>query len=245
MTNNNYFEIFDELDKFNVYQFKSHISSSQYLLAYNLVMQHAIPATSGLDWGTGSGHFSFFLLKQGFRVTAFSIEKDCMLSGHLCSKYPDKYDLITDSQSIKTIPFINNTFNFVSSIGVLEHVRESGGNEIDSLMEIKRILKPGGVFICYHLPNRYSWIESITKHIKNKHNHIHKYSKMDIHEMLKDTGFHLIETKRYGILPRLLFRNFYNFKFLTRLFNNIDILFSSLVPIFCQNHYFVAKKVDS
>ncbi|MBN1875652.1 MAG: class I SAM-dependent methyltransferase [Anaerolineae bacterium] len=242
MINDHLLKMFDRLNEFGVTQFKSHISSSQYLLAYQLVMDYAKPAGSVLDWGTGKGHFSLFLLEQGFQVSGFTLRNPSSLSEYLAIEYRDHYQLIIDPESVKMLPFNDKTFDLVTSIGVLEHVRETGGDEIDSLLEIKRILKPGGIFICYHFPNKYSWIEAIIKYIKNKYNHPYKYSRKDIYEMLKQTGWELIDTKRYGILPRLIFRTIPNRLCLTNTFNTIDIFFSKLFPIICQNHYFVARK---
>ncbi|MBQ4132690.1 MAG: methyltransferase domain-containing protein [Desulfovibrionaceae bacterium] len=45
------------------------------------------------------------------------------------------------------------------SIGVFEHVHETGGDQLASLKEISRVLKPEGFFLCFHLPNKYSWVE--------------------------------------------------------------------------------------
>jgi ubiquinone/menaquinone biosynthesis C-methylase UbiE len=239
-----YLTIFDELNLLNAYQFKNRISSSQYLLAYQLVLQYAPTHALILDWGTGSGHFSLFLLEEQFKVTGFSIQDNCHLSKYLTDKFHDQYKLIIDPESIKKIPFKTNSFDVITSIGVLEHVRESGGNEYDSLLEIKRILKPGGVFICYHFPNKYSWIEAITKNIKNKHNHSYKYSRQDIQKLIKQVNLAMIDTKRYGLLPRLMFSNFPDYSFVARLYNYADIILSKLFNLVCQNHcnYQICRK---
>jgi len=239
---NNLLKLFSELDQLDIIQFKSYISASQYLLAYQLVLQYIPTSADILDWGTGSGHFSFFLLEHNYRVTGFTIQNDCTLSQHLKTKFPDQFTYISDPKAIKTLPLKSNSFDVVTSIGVLEHVRDSGGIEQDSLLEIKRILKPGGFFICYHFPNKYSWIELITKHLKNKYNHKYKFSRQDIQKMLEKVNFELIDTKRYGLFPRLSFGNFPDYILLTKLFNYTDIIFSKFFNFLCQNHYFIAKK---
>jgi len=55
------------------------------------------------------------------------------------------------------LPFAADAFDLVFSVGVLEHVHEAGGDARGSILEIERVLKPGGHFLCFHLPNRYAW----------------------------------------------------------------------------------------
>jgi cyclopropane fatty-acyl-phospholipid synthase-like methyltransferase len=235
-------KMFDRLKKHGVTQFKSHLSASQYLLAYQLVARYAKPGEAVLDWGTGKGHFSFFLLEQGFQVVAFTLGKPSTLSECLSMEFPERYQLVADPQATQKLPFDDNIFDMVTSIGVLEHVRETGGNEIASLLEIERILKPGGIFLCYHFPNRYSWIEAIIKYIKNKYHHPYKYTRKEIENMLTATHLELVETKRYGLLPRLIFGKIPNHVWITNTFNALDRLLSKAIPLICQNHYFIAKK---
>ncbi len=239
-----YHTLFDELDQFKVTQFESYISASQYLKAYELVLQYSPPSASILDWGTGTGHFSLFLLEENFKVNGFTIDEDFTLAKHLSKSYPHQYNFISDPKSVKSLPFEANSFDVVTSIGVLEHVRETGGTELDSLSEIWRILKPEGIFICYHFPNKYSWIEAIAKHLNNKYNHRYKFSRKEILAIFSKANFKIIETKRYGLLPRLIFRSFPDNLLFTKYYNYIDRLFSILLNIFCQNHYIVSKKCD-
>src|SRR5262249_59740178 len=63
-------------------------------------------------------------------------------------------------------PFNETTFGLVFSIGVLEHVHEAGGNARGSILELERVLKPGGHFLCFHLPSRYAWGENLRKVLK-------------------------------------------------------------------------------
>jgi ubiquinone/menaquinone biosynthesis C-methylase UbiE len=237
-----YKNIFNELKIKGIYHFSSYISASQYSKAYDLVKKYGKGELNVLDWGTGSGHFSYFLLSQGFNVTAFTIEQECYLSDSLQNSYKKKYKLLLDQNPTKSLPFNDECFDLVVSIGVLEHVRETNNTEINSLSEIRRVLKPNGIFICYHFPNKYSWIESLTKHLSSKYNHSFKYSYNDIIKMTATCKLQLLEVKRYGIMPRNTFRFVPNNKLLTHLFNFVDSTLSTLLNPFCQNYYFVAKK---
>lgn len=234
--------IIEGLDKLNAFQFASYISGSQYLKAYELVKKYIPVQAKVLDWGTGNGHFSYFLLNNDYDVAAFTIfEDEDQLSGYLKSSYSNKYDRIVSKDS-SLLPFVDNAFDAVVSIGVLEHVRESGGTEIASLTEIKRVLKPNGIFICYHFPNKFSWIEAINKHRKSKHHHTYKFSKTNVKNLAHKTELELLEVKRYGILPRLSLRSFPDNLEATKLYNMADNILSALLNLFSQNIYFVARK---
>lgn len=237
-----YKNIFDELKNKGIYHFASYISSSQYSKAYDLVRKYGTEKLNVLDWGTGSGHFSYFLLSQGYNVTAFTIEQQSFLADSLINIYKEKYKLLLDQKPTNPLPFDDESFDLVVSIGVLEHVRETNNTEINSLSEIRRVLKPNGIFICYHFPNKYSWIESITKHLSSKHNHIYKYTNNDIREITGTCKLQLLEVKRYGIMPRNTFRFVPNSKLLTHIFNFVDSTLSVILSPLCQNYYFVAKK---
>ena len=237
-----YKEIFDELNSKEVFHFGSYISGSQYLKAYELVKAYTKIHSNVLDWGSGSGHFSYFLLKQEYNVSAFTIEQKINLGDFLQVSFPDKYKALVNQDPLAPLPFDIETFDTVVSIGVLEHMRDTGNNEINSLNEIRRILKPNGVFVCYHFPNRFSWIETITKHLDSKYNHSFKYNLKDIKSLTTKCNLKLLEYGRYGILPRNTFRRWQNNILLTKLFNLIDSSLSFLLNPICQNFYFVAKK---
>ena len=239
-----YKDIFDGLNKKGIYHFGSYISASQYTKAYDLVRKYGRNKLNVLDWVTGSGHFSYFLSTQGYDVTAFTIEQESNLANYLKNSFSNKYKLLSNQNPVKPLPFNNDCFDMVVSIGVLEHVMETGNKEINSLLEIRRVLKQNGIFICYHFPNKYSWIESITKHLQSKYNHRFKYSYKDIIKITGMSNLEILEVVRYGILPRNTFRVAPNNLLLTKIFNIIDSTLSVLLNPFCQNYYFVARKLD-
>lgn len=229
-------------------QFQSLIGANQYYQLYQLLSKYIVKGSQVLDWGCGNGHFSYFLLAAGYQTYGFSFN-DFPLRQYLKLKDQLNYEFkLGTHQEPKILPYPNDQFDAVVSVGVLEHVRETGGNEIDSLKEICRILKPGGYFICYHFPNQFSWIESISLYIPNKHHHKYRYNQQIINNLCQQTGLEIAELKPYGFLPRNISSKLPKILKKSALISNIwnisDKILQYLLSWFCQNYLFIAKKPD-
>jgi SAM-dependent methyltransferase len=224
-------------------QFRSRIGADQYRRLYALWEKHVPESASVLDWGSGNGHFSHFLSRKRYAVTSFSFNPNPRT--HLPSS-PGFTFVPGDPGEPRRLPFPDATFDAVASIGVLEHVREFSGDELSSLREIRRILKPGGMFVCYHFPNPYSLVEALIRFVPGKFRHTYRFTRSQIKELLRSSDFELLETKRYGFLHRNTWQHlppFFRYSpFIAALWNSLDRLLGALFNIFCQNHYFVARK---
>ena len=242
MASDDFSDLFEILNNIGADQFGSLISSCQYLKAYGLAKAYFPKSSRVLDWGAGNGHFSVFLASQGFNTTSFNLEGESLSHSYLMRNFSNNYCSFWDPNAVAKLPFGDNSFEGVASIGVLEHVREHGGSEMDSLNEINRILIPGGYFLCYHFPNKFSWIEFVSGFIPGKHRHIHKYERGDILDFAKKSGMHIVVMSRYGFMPRLMFGSVPDNKFLAEIYNLLDTLLERIFSIFCQNYYFVLKK---
>lgn len=218
-------------------------SAHQYLLLHKLFKKFVPKSSIVLDWGTGNGHFSYFLCQSGYKTIGFSLESFYFKEWMRGFKY--KFVKGNPKEASK-LPFKGNFFNVVVSVGVLEHVRECGGSEDKSLTEIRRILKPEGLFICYHLPNKYSLMEFLGKLKTNNFHHQYRYTKNDIITLARANNFKIIKVGRYGFLPRnILSKLPYRLRFSTSLaylWDILDNLLSFFLSPFCQNYFFVAQK---
>jgi SAM-dependent methyltransferase len=124
---------------------RSRAGAHQYLRLYRLVRQYVPPGASVLDWGAAGGHFSYFLARAGYRASGFSFHPFEFESWLDDPGY--RFTRGDPSEPVK-LPYADASFDAVASIGVLEHVRETGGSEPASLDEIVRVLRPGGLFFC-------------------------------------------------------------------------------------------------
>jgi SAM-dependent methyltransferase len=210
-----------------------------------------------LDWGSGNGHFSFFLARQGASVTSYSYEPEPAIFDLLFPAERARVSFVSGAQSGSSsrLPFDDGSFDYVFSIGVLEHVREMGGSEGESLGEIRRVLRPGGRFVCYHLPNRYSWIEAVSRMVYGPLDptmripwkyHNYRFTRREIEVLCAEAGFTIDEMHRYGALPRNVFARvpgaLRGSQGLSTVVNAVDLLLEkALLPI-SQNYAFVATR---
>jgi SAM-dependent methyltransferase len=224
-------------------QFRSWPSARQYRDLYRIVRAHVRPGTAVLDWGAGNGHFSYFLTRAGYRATGFSfipLERGGFI-------HDGEYRFVQgDPDDPVTLPFPDASFDAVASIGVLEHVRETGGSEARSLAEIGRVLRPGGVFICYHFPNRYSWIDLLAKRFPGKHHHPYRFTRRDIETLVAGAGLTLLHARRYGALPRNGWhrapRALRRSRVVAGLWDALDDALRVPLSAVCQNYIFVAAR---
>jgi ubiquinone/menaquinone biosynthesis C-methylase UbiE len=225
--------------------FDALISIQQYARLYDTVIKYLTPQKTVLDWGSGSGHFSYFLSKQKHQVTAYGFKYPQLIKPEIETQTVNYIEAAPNTPS--ALPFNDKQFDATFSIGVLEHVTEVGGDEKLSLMELSRVLKDQGLFICFHLPNSGSWIEFLARRFGSYH-HVNTYTKRDIHALF-EPQFNILYIKRYAALPRNMLRrlptSLSNNTLFIRIYDCIDACLASALPYFCQNWLLVAKKKHS
>jgi SAM-dependent methyltransferase len=231
-----------ELKELGMEQFQTLATAAQYFPIYDKILEHLKPCTV-LDWGCGNGHLSYFLLKNGFEVHALGMEK-FEKAAEFQARFPGKYTYTEGSDPV-ALPFEDDRFDAVFSMGVLEHVRETGGNELGSLLEIKRVLKPAGKFLCFHFPNRRSYIEALGRAFPKKHHHQFMYSKQIIRELAEQSGLTVEELGMYGALPRNELKRLpsamANSGAFASFYGGMDRGFGFVFRPFVQNFYFIAR----
>ena len=149
-----------------------------------------------LDWGCGYGQLSYLLRNRGFDVVSYTIE----------AEEPSPWNSFLREQKLNVVygedpvrlPFEDESFDLVLSCGVLEHVEDESG----SLAEIRRILRPGGMFVVMMLPNDWSFAEFMARNIFRASDHDRLYNIKKMESLLNRFGFQALETWYANTLPK-------------------------------------------
>jgi SAM-dependent methyltransferase len=152
-----------------------------------------------LDWGCGKGHITYLLKRRGFDVTSCDVDRPA------CDSTFGQDTPIIDQMQIQVIPlkhacnlpFDANVFDCVVSFGVLEHVPSDG----DSLLEIRRILRPGGLLYVTFLPYFLSWTQAAGR-LRGDHYHDRLYSRRSFTELVSAAGFEVCRLEFSQLFPK-------------------------------------------
>lgn len=253
---NRWLEVFQALESYQLFAFDNIASASQYWIAYEHFLKSVTaPGARVLDWGCGSGHFSYFLLHNGFKTESFNVNAGdsyhpdgIKIADLLNTQFKDTFNFKISSDDPVQLPYPDESFDAVVSVGVLEHVRQEDGDEIKSLKEIRRILKKGGVFLCFHFPNKFSWVEALARQIPSKHHHPYMFTRQDILALNEAAGLNVEEIEGYAILPRnelaRLPKGIKNSPAFVKFYNLADRFLPKVLPPVFQNYYFRSRKSD-
>ena len=141
-------------------------------------------------------------------------------------KFPDTYRFVIGTDPIQ-VPFDDQEFDGVVSVGVLQSTRNTGG-EGRSLFEFRRILRDKGKFICYHLPNKYS----LKEYFLRVNHHQYTYTGKDIDTFAAQSGFKILKIKKYQLLPRMIFKKYNKIGQLKMAYRGVPYIDNVLSAIF-------------
>jgi SAM-dependent methyltransferase len=152
-----------------------------------------------LDWGCGKGHISYLLKRQGFQTTSCDRNKpsdDSSFGQETPILSREKIKIIPLEDDVR-LPFKNRTFDLVVSFGVLEHVPR----DEESMVEIRRVLKPGGVFFVSFLPYFLSWTQFVAR-LRGDDYHDRLYSEGGFRRLADRTGWKVVDLWHGQLFPK-------------------------------------------
>lgn len=149
-----------------------------------------------LDWGCGRGHVTLLLKQRGANVTACDVAVG--VAGPLLELAGQR---VIALEHDCVLPFEGGRFDVVVSFGVLEHVP----SDVDSLVEIRRVLKDGGLLFCFYVPYFLSWTQRVMR-LRGGSYHNRLYSKRRIRGLASRAGFDVLDIWHRQLLPKISLR---------------------------------------
>ena len=95
-----------------------------------------------LDVGCGTGRWSFYLSPKVRFIEAIDPSDAVFSAANLTSAKPN---IRVTKAGVDNIPFADNSFDFIFSLGVLHHIPDTEG----AIKKIYEKLRPGGYFLVY------------------------------------------------------------------------------------------------
>lgn len=179
-------------------------------LSYRALVRYVVEATAAwlgkprsalrvLDWGCGKGHVSYLLREEGVAVVS------CDRTGGGGDSAFGQRTPIVQHAGLEVVPlahdvalpFADASFDATLSFGVLEHVPDDAG----SLVELARVLRPGGLFFCFFLPYTASWTQRLA-HLRGDRYHDRLYGRRQLRALLEGAGLEQLDWWFRQLLPK-------------------------------------------
>ncbi len=133
----------------------------------------AFPQAHVLDLGCGAGHASFVAARRVAQVTAYDLSAQMLEVVSTAAKEKGLNNITTRQGYAEALPFAAESFDVVISRYSAHHWHDVG----QALRDVKRVLKPGGIFIIMDVmapghPVRDIWLQTVealrdTSHVRN------------------------------------------------------------------------------
>lgn len=145
------------------------------------------PDAALLDVGCGAGHASFVAATQVAQVTAYDLSEKMLAVVQQAAHARGFNNIDTCQGQAETLPFPPASFDVVISRYSAHHWHDVG----KALREVKRVLKPGGVFILMDIASTGQPVRDVllqTMEMLRDPSHVHNYSQGEWLRMVNDSG---------------------------------------------------------
>lgn len=162
------------------------------------------PGTSLLDVGCAAGSLTYLAaaIRPDLCVTAVDISSAQIgyANAHIAPKIPNAKFLAIEPGRL---PFADESFDTVTSVELIEHLRESENAELMS--EVFRVLRPGGSWIITTPNYRSIWplLEvalNIWSPVKYNEQHLTRFHRASLRRHLEDVGWQVNELRTFFVL---------------------------------------------
>ncbi len=108
------------------------------------------PGARGLDLGCGQGWYLLEMRRNGFSVDGTDYSQGQLDKAKTNLENQGMEAGVLVQADARTLPFSENTYDFVYSINAIHHILDEGAQQ-RALDEIVRVLRPGGVFLLHEI----------------------------------------------------------------------------------------------
>ena len=178
-----------------------------------------------LEIGSGSGDHTLSLLNTGANITATDISSESLKLLKLKIKNYSNLKLKTQIADIESLPFENESFDIVANAGSLSY-----GNYKKVDIEVRRVLKPNGLFICIDSLNN-NPIYRLNRYVHYLKGSRSKMTLVNMPTMKRlealNSNYSRLEIEYFGCISFLMpiFSKLFGVKLSLRISDKIDNLF--------------------
>lgn len=167
---------------------------------FNYLKEFIPGSGSSLEVGSGEANLSAHLAKFGYRTTCLDYSEEALrLAGGNYRRQGLKGDFINGSAF--ELPFPRDQFDLVFSTGLLEHYEDPS----PIVLEMVRVLKPGGLFFSDIVPEKFSLLRAFQRWRRpSKGMDVffeRRFTNQEITEMLKGSNLREVKVFAAGVYP--------------------------------------------
>jgi ubiquinone/menaquinone biosynthesis C-methylase UbiE len=188
--------------------FNEHLILTEYQTTYHYLLKNYPPPQKVLEAGCGIGRWVIPLAQNKYDVTGIELEEEAL---NIINQNYTKDNITLVHGDIFKMPFLDQTFDIVISLGVLEHFEDPLVQQ-KAISEHFRVFKDDGMFLItvpfvslirllFHFP--YLILQTFVRKIKKKTEYFseYRYSRRAFEKVIKKANLKVVEIVYDDLLP--------------------------------------------